>query len=630
MLTLVIPAERVVATSFRAILITFKPKWSKDARMADLKKKQAPLKWRQHETQSPRSTMLDSLTQSVQQKMERTSSSPTATESSTELAVWLPELPEQPLEKAVRLLQAAAEVEHALMVQYLYSGYGFSSPQRDILDVAIEEMSHLMTVQNLLLLIGSRPHLARQDFGSAASDDERLFPFDLLLEPASHLSLAKYVVAESPEHLPAGVDPGVMNHIGSLAIQGTGVAVNRVGVLYALLGVVLGSEQMLLQKAATGDPWYVTVNGLAAEAAIFYGGRDKLHLPDNAFQPGTESKQGSDHDWDRSLTKSIDEFRVFVVTNREEALDAIRDIGLQGEGPGSIPTEVSHFKRFYDLFIKFFGPNGLGTGLPPGASIVPAAAIIVVDENSVDPNAISHPSAVPLARLADLRYSILLGSLQLYFDTPVADRGFLRGWCFAEMFAIKMLARFLTGLPRTPTSNPGEVAAFPFNLPPWAGNSIQWTDLSDVLSESVVMVSQILPTMSVGSEEARILELLGSSDQRKLAEANARMNGGTVMRKADAVRDILDWVAGAGNPRHNGNSPTLGTGRQGRFWNLQLDAFKQTEVSGTNIVALPDPELIEVLRSGFMPLSREPLDQTSHEFQFLEAWVNGGCKDEPL
>ena len=38
--------------------------------------------------------------------------------------------------KATYLLWAASQVEHALMVQYLYAGYGFSSGQREVLDVA--------------------------------------------------------------------------------------------------------------------------------------------------------------------------------------------------------------------------------------------------------------------------------------------------------------------------------------------------------------------------------------------------------------------------------------------------------------------------------------------------------------
>jgi Ferritin-like len=48
---------------------------------------------------------------------------------------------------------------------------------RDIIGVAVEEMAHLMTVQNLLKLLGAEPEFARQDFGPPDSDEHRLFPF---------------------------------------------------------------------------------------------------------------------------------------------------------------------------------------------------------------------------------------------------------------------------------------------------------------------------------------------------------------------------------------------------------------------------------------------------------------------
>src|SRR5687767_7604386 len=96
------------------------------------------------------------------------------------LSVELPNLSAfpAPLDKAVRLLQVAAGIEHGLMIHYLYAGYGFSQEQREIVSVAMEEMAHLMTVQNLLRLVGAEPHLDRQDFGPPGSDDERLFDFD--------------------------------------------------------------------------------------------------------------------------------------------------------------------------------------------------------------------------------------------------------------------------------------------------------------------------------------------------------------------------------------------------------------------------------------------------------------------
>ena len=598
--------------------------------MANRRQKLAPLTWKRHAITPSSANALRTLTQSIQERLALAAFE-APPPSALPKHIWLPNLPDDPTAKAIRLLQAAAEIEHALMVQYLYAGYGFrNSPNREILGIAIEEMSHLMTVQNLLRFVGGEPHLARQDFGPS-SQEESLFPFELLLEPISHLSLAKYVVAESPENLPAGVNPVVMSHIVEVATQGAGDKVGRVGNLYALLGAVFSSEQLLLQKAATGDPWYVIVNGLATEAAAFYGGRDKLHLPDGAFLAASVAIQGSDQDWDRSVVNDIDEFRVHVVAQREEAVEAIRDIGLQGEGPTSIATETSHFKRFFDLFLNFFGVDGLGTNPAPGVAAVPAAAVIVVDENSTDPISISHPDSVRWARLADLRYGILLGSLEMYLRTPPAEREFLRGWCFAEMFAISKLAQFLTRLPRSTATTP-TVAAIPFNLPDWSGDVAAWQDLVDCFTASTALIGQLKPTVASGGEQARVLHLLASSDERKLAEATARITGASVLTKADKARDILDWAAGAGDPKsHSGASPSFPQGNQGRFWNLSLNEFKQTKIFGTNIVNIPagggDALLIEVLRDESMPSGRPSLPINSPEFQFLEQWVSDGCPE---
>ena len=73
---------------------------------------------------------------------------------------------------------------------------------------------------------------------------------------------------------------------------------------------------------------------------------------------------------------------------------------------------------------------------------------------------------------------------------------------------------------------------------------------------------------------------------------------------------------------------------QGRFWNLPLAEFKETEIFGSKVVEIPagggDPKLIEVIRKKQMPKDRLPLTEDSPEFKFLEDWVRGGCKDEPV
>jgi hypothetical protein len=547
--------------------------------------------------------------------------------------IELPELPESSAGKAAALLRVAAQVEHGLMVQYLYAGYSFEPTQREIANVAIEEMSHLMTVQNLLRGIGEKPYLHRQDQGADVSADERLFPFDFRLEPLSHLSLAKYVVAESPASVPAGVDSAVIAHMVNLATAAAHEPVERVGTVYALLGVVFGTPQLLLELAATGDPWYVVVNQLAAEAAVFFGGREALHLPDSAFDPASVPGQGSDQDWDRSQVGPIDEFRVHVVASRRDALEALRDIGLQGEGPSPVVGESAHFRRFYNLFIRFFGANGLGTDRPPQVRDVPAGSRIVLDPNGSGENVISHPTTVRWARLADLRYAVLLGALERYLLAPVDDRAFLRGWCFAEMFALSKLAGFLRQLPRS-VSAPPQVAALPFTVPAWLATGGQWPDLAAAFDESMTIARGLQTEVAAGTDQHRLLVLLLASDERKLREATARATGTSKRTRTDAVRDVLDWAAGAGDPGHGGDSPALPLGPQSRFWNQQHDGFVQVAIFGQNITTPPAPgqdaPLIDMLQTGSMPLGRPPLAEESEEFRLVQQWVADGCPDDTV
>src|SRR5262245_49439183 len=84
-----------------------------------------------------------------------------------------------PKEDALGLLQLAAEVEHALLVQYLYAaaslepsaGNDTRLAHNTFITVAVQEMGHLVAVQNLLLAIGGvdAHHLGRDGL-RAASD----------------------------------------------------------------------------------------------------------------------------------------------------------------------------------------------------------------------------------------------------------------------------------------------------------------------------------------------------------------------------------------------------------------------------------------------------------------------------
>jgi Ferritin-like len=110
-----------------------------------------------------------------------------------------------PYLELIRLLREASEVEHSLMLQYLYGAFslkpayhsiaGYGNPNaNDLLGVAIQEMQHLAAVNRLLVALGAAPHLVREDFPY----EPEIYPFEFHLEPLSVASLAKYVYCEAP------------------------------------------------------------------------------------------------------------------------------------------------------------------------------------------------------------------------------------------------------------------------------------------------------------------------------------------------------------------------------------------------------------------------------------------------
>jgi hypothetical protein len=112
-----------------------------------------------------------------------------------------------PRDHLVMMLTAGAQIEHALMVQYLYAAYSIDTDQAsqeirekvkgwraNILSVAREEMGHLLTVQNVLVLLGAPVNFGRQ----MLPWDHEFYPFPFSLEPLSLESLECFIYAEMP------------------------------------------------------------------------------------------------------------------------------------------------------------------------------------------------------------------------------------------------------------------------------------------------------------------------------------------------------------------------------------------------------------------------------------------------
>jgi hypothetical protein len=126
---------------------------------------------------------------------------------------------DDPYLELIRLLREASEIEHALLVQYLYAAFSVTSqyPEvsgtpgfpsaRNLVGVAVQEMQHLHTVNRLLITIGASPGLASQDFPY----EPDIYPFPLHLEPMSPVSLARYVYAEAPA---GALDPNDPDNAG--------------------------------------------------------------------------------------------------------------------------------------------------------------------------------------------------------------------------------------------------------------------------------------------------------------------------------------------------------------------------------------------------------------------------------
>jgi hypothetical protein len=83
-------------------------------------------------------------------------------------------------EQLLHLLAEASEIEHTLMCSYLYAAFSLKRAgdpdvsvevgetlerwRKVIMDVAVEEMGHLVMVANLTVAVGGRPHFGRPNF----------------------------------------------------------------------------------------------------------------------------------------------------------------------------------------------------------------------------------------------------------------------------------------------------------------------------------------------------------------------------------------------------------------------------------------------------------------------------------
>ena len=152
-----------------------------------------------------------------------------------------------PYLELLRLIKEVAEIEHALMAQYLFAAFSIKPAYRDIagsgapdstslLGVAVQEMQHLSEVNHLLVALGACPSLGSQDMPY----EPDIYPCRFELEPLSRLSLAKYVYAEAPAdsmNLEKTTDPKNKKFIQDVqkTLSSEILKANHVGSVYQVL-----------------------------------------------------------------------------------------------------------------------------------------------------------------------------------------------------------------------------------------------------------------------------------------------------------------------------------------------------------------------------------------------------------
>jgi len=143
----------------------------------------------------------------------------------------------------IRLLKEASEIEHSLMIQYIFAAYSLKPAYQELvgppvpssdtlLGIAIEEMQHLAAVNKLLVELGGNPNLGRLDFPYEVD----IYPFPFRLEKLTKISLARYTYVEAGRHsMPTRDEPGSNDQAFCDALTndlGTDTQMNRVAGLY--------------------------------------------------------------------------------------------------------------------------------------------------------------------------------------------------------------------------------------------------------------------------------------------------------------------------------------------------------------------------------------------------------------
>jgi CDGSH-type Zn-finger protein/uncharacterized Fe-S cluster protein YjdI len=329
-------------------------------------------------------------------------------------------------EQLLYWLHEAAEIEHHLMCCYLYAAFSlkradtrWSAEQAAavarwrgvITGVALEEMTHLCLVGNLMNALGSPPHMGRPPLPISSGP----YPagFVIRLGPFCAATIEHFKYLERPGHAKvadgAGFEPERQYHrkVPAERLSPGPRDYDTVGELYDMLSQSL--------QACVDD---------AGEAAVFVGDPRLQVGAALAPLPG-----------------------VCAITDLASAQQALHTIVTQGEGAGSEQAQ-SHFSRFSQLADELHAMSAADPHFEPAwpAATNPVMNVAVVAEN--ERVHINHPAVARWLDIGNALYTTSLRCLlQGFADTEPAHKA---TWLAASFALMRSLVPVGEGLAARP------------------------------------------------------------------------------------------------------------------------------------------------------------------------------------
>lgn len=363
-------------------------------------------------------------------------------------------------EELIDALTEAAELEHTLLIQYLFAAFSVKrnldegiTPiqqsriiawERTILEVAREEMGHLGLVCNLLSSIGAAPRFGRPNFPKSAT---KYYPLiaDFTLTRFSIDTMYRFVCFE----LPVDVEPPQLKSFLE--------------------------KSMLSAKFRVPDPLvYNRVGDLYAQISKAFEVIDS-----NKLFIGPKTAQDDD-EW------SID-LNLQLVKDKASAQKAIRDIVLDGEGTTS-DRKDSHYLKFLSIWEELQALD-----FEPARNVVdnPFTRKHRDSDEGEPVNIIQNSDTKKVSELFSSLYNTMLLMLLQYYSyngESKEQRLFLKQTLGQMMSGlIRPLAEILTQMPMTDKADDGfagpsfEIYS-DLRLSPFIDN--RWTILTERFSDA--------------------------------------------------------------------------------------------------------------------------------------------------